>query len=148
MAPQAQRPNIRQIALAATLRHRRDVVGIPQARAPQILQAPVAKHAYTPPWRESLDAPPFRDRIQVTGGAHPLVAIEYLVSQISRVGAQAPFVDTPVRAEGPSPRRYFQAAPTAQGSAARTARQFRSLRAPAAHCTILAPRPRIQWHQD
>src|ERR1700676_3427040 len=144
MAPQAQRPNIRQIALAPTLRHRRNMVGIPQARSPQILQAPVAKHAYPPPRRQSLDAPPFRHRIQVTRGAHPLVAFEYLVSEISRVGPQAPFVDTPVRAEGPSPRRYFQAAPTAQDPAARTARQFRSLRAPAAHCTILAQRPRIQ----
>ena len=123
------------------------MVGVPQARPPQILQAPVAKHADPPRWRESLDAPPFSHRIQVTGGAHPLVALEYLISKISSVGAQAPFVDTPVGAEGPPAGRNLQAAPTAQDLPSRTTRQFRSLRAAAAHCTILTQRPGIERHQ-
>jgi hypothetical protein len=43
VALEAERADIRQIAFAAALGYRRDVVGIPQACAPQILESPIAK---------------------------------------------------------------------------------------------------------
>jgi hypothetical protein len=113
MAFQAQRPDIGEIAFAATFRNRRDVVGIPQAGSPQILQAQVAKHAYSSRRPEPLDAMPLCHRVHSAGGADPFVAFKHLVPEVSRIGAQPPFVNAPIGAEGPPPGWNLQAAPSA-----------------------------------
>jgi hypothetical protein len=138
MALQAQSPNIGQIALAATLCYRSNVVGIPKARSPQILEAPVAKHAHPSRRPEPLDATPLGNRIQSTGGADSFVALENLAPEVSRISAQTPFVNAPIRAEGPSPDGNLQVAPAAQDSATSSERQACSLRAPATHRAIAA----------
>ena len=125
MAFQAQRPDIGEIALAATLGNRRDVVGIPQAGSPQILQAQVAQHADSLRCPEPLDAAPLGDGVHSAGGADPFIAFKYLVPEVSRIGTQAPLVNAPIRAEGPPPDWNLQAAPSAQDSPPRPARQFR-----------------------
>jgi hypothetical protein len=143
MALQAQRPDIGEIAFASTLGNRSDMVGIPQAGSPQALQAQVAKHAYSSRRPEPLDAMPLCHRVQSARGADTFVAFKHLVPQVSRIGAQPPFVNAPIGAEGPPPDWNLQAAPSAQDSAPKPARQFRPLRAATAHRAILTQRPRI-----
>jgi hypothetical protein len=143
MALQAQRADIGQVAFAATLRNGRDVVCIPQAGSPQILQAQIAKHAYSSRCREPLNAAPFRHRVHSTGCADPFVAFKHLVAEVSRIGAQPPFVNAPIRAKGPPTGWHLEAAPSAQDPTLRPARQFRWLRATATHRAILTQRPRI-----
>ena len=143
MTLQAQRPEIGEIAFAATLRNWRDVVGIPQAGSPQILQAEIAKHAYSSRCPKPLDPAPFSDGVHSADGANTFVAFKHLLPEVPRIGAQPPFVNAPIGAEGSPPRWNLQAAPSAQDSTPRPARQLRLFRAATAHRAILTQRPRI-----
>ena len=86
MTHQTQRPQILQITLAATLRHRPDMVRIPQR--------PSRRHAAHPPHlqrlRSGCPAAPLQlpirlHRIHATLRANPLIAHIHLVSQIPRI---------------------------------------------------------------
>ena len=63
------------------------------------------------------------DRVDSALGADAPVALKDFLSQVSRLGAQLPLVDTEVRAEGEAPARDFKRAPSAESAAVRSTRK-------------------------
>jgi hypothetical protein len=116
MAQQTKRPQIVQIALASTLGHRPNMVGIPQ-RSP-------GGHAAQPPHLQRLtpgrppaapQGPISLHRVHAAQRTNPCIPQKHLVSQIPRVRPQPPLMHAEIRAERPSPlRQNLQLAPPAQ----------------------------------
>jgi len=109
MATQAQRAHIAEIARAAALDYRDDMIGVPKvaAAAPVLLESParrVIELAFV-----------FAQRFGVEAAlrAHAAVALEHLRAKISGVGAQSPLVDAGVAAKGVAAAGNFSAAPPA-----------------------------------
>lgn len=62
--------------------------------------------------------------VNAAEGADAVVAMPDLLAQVSRVGAKAPFVDTPLGAKCVSPARNFQTAPAAKRAIIDAALEF------------------------
>lgn len=120
------------------------MIGVPEARPPKALHAPIAQQARPPGRRRPLDASPFGDRIQTARCANPLIAFEHLISQVTGVRAEAPFADTPIGAEGPASGRNLELTPAAERPAVCATRQFRGVGTAALHRAILAQGPRVK----
>jgi hypothetical protein len=127
MASHAKRPQIIQVALSSTLRHRDDMVRFPQrpaARNPLHPIEPQPRRALlspSPPQRRK-----DRHRIRRTPRAHPTVPRKHPLPHIPRIGPQFPLVDAVIRAESPPPlRQDLKVAPTAKRQPIRPARQLR-----------------------
>src|SRR5947209_247752 len=101
MALDTQRPHVREIALAPTLRHRQNMVGVPQVLAP-------SPFFFEPPPRREIELPlivPQYHGINAANGADPVVTREYLVAEIPRIRPQLPVVHARVAAEREPPLR-------------------------------------------
>src|ERR1019366_9460454 len=116
--------HIGQIALAAALGYRYEVVGIPERFAAAFPQIPLAqKHAP----RGVIQLPhvaPHNHGVGAALCADAAVALEDLFTEVGRIGAQAPLVNAGVGAEAASSLRRFGRAPPAQRAARRTAFDF------------------------
>ena len=117
MAAQAERAQVGQVALAAALHHRDDVVGVPEALTQLGLQAPVCHPLHASAPSGAAQAAQLEVCVHATGAAHAMVSREHLFSEVPRLGPQAPLVHTIRRAKGEAPRRHLQAAPAAQATA-------------------------------
>ena len=61
--------------------------------------------------------------VDLADRANAPVPLQHLLAKVARVRAEAPFVDTPIRAERETSRRDFEATPAAEGSAVAPFRQ-------------------------
>jgi hypothetical protein len=95
MAGQTKRPQILQVALPAPLRHRADMIGVPQ-RPPRVHrpQPPHLQLLLPHPAARPLQPRIRRHRIGLAKSTNPAVPQENMVSQIPRVGPQTPLVNT------------------------------------------------------
>jgi hypothetical protein len=110
MALKAQRPHVGEIALAAAFHYRHNVVGVPQ-------MAPAAPIFFELAARAVIQLALIlaqRLRVYAALRAHPTVAREDLLAQVSGIGAKLPFMHTRTAAESESPFRNSQTAPAAQ----------------------------------
>jgi hypothetical protein len=115
MTLQAESPNVRQAALASSLHYREDMIRIPKmpACAPLPLEsAPGCPVEFTFVFAEGF-------RVQAALRAHAAVAREYLLPQISGIGAQPPFVDAFLGAEREASLRHLGPTPPADVTAMR-----------------------------
>jgi hypothetical protein len=117
VAEQAQGADVLQIAFAAALYHRHDVIRIPKRSSANPLQ---------PPTREQLlPLRPARPlQVEISGAAidpanraDALITGKYLIAQIAGVRAKTPFMNAPIRAEREPARRDLEVAPAAQSAA-------------------------------
>lgn len=130
---QAQGSEVLQVAFATALDHRDDMVRVPQGFPADPLE--------TPPREQLLPmtpASPFQIEIcaaaiDPANRANTFIAREYLLTQISGIRPQPPFVDAPVRTKSESPRGDFKITPAAQSPASLPFRQRGSIRKPAGH---------------
>jgi hypothetical protein len=129
MAPDAQRPEIDEVALTAALGDRKDVIGVPEAGAPGVDIEPPCQ-AFALGRRQCFESPEERHRVQATEGTDPPIAGKDLLSQVGGIRAQAPFVNTRFAAECPPALGHFETAPTADSSSVRAA--FRRAEDPSA----------------
>jgi hypothetical protein len=67
--------------------------------------------------------------------ANAPVPLQDLLAKVARVGAEAPFVNTPIRAERKTPRRDFETTPAAEGSPVAPFRQGCSISEAARDCS-------------
>jgi len=127
MTLQAESPNVRQAALASSLHYGEDVIRIPKmpACAPLSLEftagCPVE---FTFVFAEGF-------RVEAALCAYAAVTHEYLLPQISRIGAQPPFVDAFLGAEREAAFRHLGPAPAAQVTAMRSFRLLLPIHPPA-----------------
>ena len=113
MALQAQRADVRQVAFAAALNDRCDMVGIPQCPARIDLNAPFVPGPQ--PCRSAqLSEVVIRGlAIGAANSAYAPVALEDLFPNVPGIAAELPLIDTPLRAEGDPAFGDFKVAPTA-----------------------------------
>lgn len=116
MTHQAESPEIVEVALAATLGHRQNVIGVPEGTS-------CSDAANSPHFERlfacSAAAPSQRtvgsDGVHFAECASTAIACKDLIAQISGIGAQPPLMHTVVRAERAAARgENLQLAPAAQ----------------------------------
>src|SRR5579862_9409855 len=114
MAQKTQSAQILKVALPSALRHGQDMVGVPEG---------LAREPFESPFREKPEpvcpsrAPQLcisSAGIDTADRANAVVPQQNLLAQITRVGAEAPFVHAPIRTERETPCRDFQGAPAAE----------------------------------
>jgi hypothetical protein len=101
MAFQAEGSEVCEIALAAAFDHRNDMIGIPKAFSGSRsgTKAPIDPGLQAGGSAQSLQMSPGRQAIDAALTADALVALEHSLADVSGIGAQAPFLDAPVRTE-------------------------------------------------
>jgi hypothetical protein len=93
MASQAKRADVFQVAFAATLSYRQNMIGIPQALADSGFHSPMFQERHTPGAARASQPDVFLDGVDSAVRTAASVALEYLLSQVSRLRAQFPFMD-------------------------------------------------------
>jgi hypothetical protein len=109
VAAQTKRPHVGEIALAAALGDRDDVIGVPEV-------TPVAPFLFKTPARCEVElslVTPHRLGVEAAQGADPTIALEDLLTQIARVSAELPLMDAVVAAKSQAPSGGLTAAPAA-----------------------------------
>ena len=117
MANKTERPQIFEIAFAAALDHWQDMIGVPQRFPRQPPEAPSFEQFQPMNTARPLQIEQRRGRIDFAYRAHASVTSKHLLAKVARIGAQLPFVDAEIGAEGESPGRDFEIAPSAERSA-------------------------------
>jgi hypothetical protein len=118
MAPEAESADVRKVAFASPLRDGHNVVRIPEAVPPRVeIQLPGQRRSLSP--RHQLQTPVERNRVEPANGADSPIPSEHLVSEVSRIRSQPPFMDARIATEGPTPFRDFDPASPAQPATAR-----------------------------
>lgn len=103
MAFQAEGPHVGEVALTAALTDRNDVIGIPQAFTGVRLDTPFPQgNSSTLGWQTPQPAP-LLYAIYAADAANPLVTLQDLVAQVTRVAAEFPFVNAIGRTERAAP---------------------------------------------
>ncbi len=114
VAQQAQCPHVGQIALPSAFRNRHNMIGVPKRLPAALTHLPSLQELSPRREIQFPHVPSKRDRVGTALRANAAVAREYLVSQISRIGSQLPFMDALFRTEAPSPFRHLGSAPSAE----------------------------------
>src|SRR5947208_9859846 len=96
------------------------MVGIPQALASLPRQIPVGQQRRAARAARVPELPCRNHRIHTAVGAYAVVALEHLLAQVARLGAQLPLVDAILGAKRKSSARDFQGTPPAQPAPVRT----------------------------
>lgn len=122
MTPQTQCTDVLEIALAAALGHRHNMVRIPQGPACARLQSPVLQQLRPPCTARRPQPSRFRHRIYTASRADATIALEYLFAHIPRLRPQLPLVHTILRAECEPPSGHLQRAPPANTAPVRPSR--------------------------
>jgi hypothetical protein len=124
VAFQTEGPHIGKIALASALCDRDDMVGVPQGPAKTIIEVPIAQKPQARLIIELQKMQPQRDGVGAASGAYTLVTLEDFFAEIAGVGAEFPFVDTGLGAEGAAAPGDFCRTPPAEGPAIGSFGQF------------------------
>jgi len=115
MTRQAQRPQIIQIALPATLRHRLDMIRVPQRPPRRNRLHPIQRKPRHPgrpasPLQRVVD----RHSIRLAKIANTAIPRKHLIPQVARIGPEPPLVDAIVGAKRAPPlSQNLQLAPPA-----------------------------------
>ena len=92
MAVQAERAQVGEVALSASLCNWQDVVRVPQAFASQAPQAPDTQQLLKSRGSGAAKQAVRRKRVYRAAGADATVALQYGSAKIGRAGAQPPLV--------------------------------------------------------
>ena len=117
MADQAQGPDVVQVAFAAALHHRDNVIRVPQGFSANPLQSPTRQQVLPMTPARSLQVDIRGTAIHPAKGANAPIARKHLLAQIAGVRANAPFMHTPIRAEGEPAGRDLEIAPPTESPA-------------------------------
>lgn len=113
MAEETERPQIIEVAFAAALNHRDDVIGVPQGLPPPSSGLPVLQQPLPRSAARVSQAALFSEGVDAAGCADSAVAQQDLFAQVSRLRAQLPLVHAVIGTEGITAARDFQGAPAA-----------------------------------
>lgn len=122
MAAQAKSADVVEVALAATLRNRQNVVGVPQTFSRARFEAPVGEQSTPFCAARIAKLPRGREAVNTTGCANAAITLENLFAKVRGLGAQLPFVHAIFRAEGEAAAWNLQGTPAAQAAAVGPAR--------------------------
>ena len=114
MTLEAERADIRKVALAAAFGYRHDVVGVPQAFAKAGTDAPFGARPGTGNTAHSFEMAPGGNAIDAADGANAAIAREDFLPEMAGVGPELPFLHAPIRAKREAALGDFQIAIAAQ----------------------------------
>src|SRR5258707_11761481 len=114
VAAQTQRAHVRQVALAAALRYRKNVVGVPEmpSMAPLFFELAAGGPV------ELALVLPHGFGVKAAHSADTAVAREDLLAQVAGVGSQLPFVNAVGAAKSEPAFAHLDAAPAAEAALA------------------------------
>ena len=118
MALEAKSAHVGEVALAAAFGNGDDVVGIPQSFA--AAEIPGGEGTGASGTAEAFDVMKLGGAIETADGAEAAIALEDAFAQVAGVGAELPFLDAPLGAEGEAAGRDFELAPAAETAAVGT----------------------------
>jgi len=115
MAFQAKRSYVLEITFSAAFDYGNDMISIPEASSTgrSEPEPPFQPSFQTGGATQSLQLPPGCQAIDAALRTDALVALQDFFADVSRIGAQAPFLHAPVRAEGESSLGHLEIAPAA-----------------------------------
>ena len=134
MAAQAKGADIFEIALASAFDYGNNVIRIPKALARPATQAPVRKERGAICAARIAEPACFGDSVDITAGAYTAIAMEHLLSKISRLRAQLPLMHTEIRTKGVTSARNLKRAPATQTAAVGATWNCLAINPAAAHC--------------
>jgi len=134
MAEQTKSAEISQVAFSSSFHNRQNVIGIPQRLAGEPLELPFNEKAQPVGPTRAAQLGVGSASVDSADCANAPVPLQYLLAKVARVGAEAPFVNAPIRAERKTPRRDFETTPAAEGSAAAPFRQSGAICEAAGDC--------------
>ena len=105
MTAQAKCADVVEIAFAAALAHRQNMVGIPQAFTGTGAKPPVLQQLLAAASARVPESPGSRNGIDGARGTDTFVSQEDLLPQITRLRSQLPLVNTELRTEGEASAR-------------------------------------------
>lgn len=123
MTAEAERSEVLQIAFTAAFGYRQDVVRVPEAAPIEFSESPEGEHLFSSFTARLLKSEKGAARIQTADGADGFIPLQNELAKIAWIGAHAPFMDTPVRAEGEAARGNFKRAPSAECASILTLRK-------------------------
>jgi hypothetical protein len=133
MAEQAQGAQVLQVALAPSFHYRKNMIGVPQRLARESRKSPLREKPLPVGSARAPQLPIGGAGVDAANRANAAVPQQNLLAQVPGVGAEAPFVHTPIRTEGEAPRGDFQATPAAQRAAIRPFRESGAIGEAAGH---------------
>src|ERR1700722_11215368 len=110
------------------------MIRIPESLAGEPLESPSGQKPLAMGPARAPHLPVCRAGVDPADRANAPVPLQHLLTKITRVAAEAPFVDAPIRTEGEPPRWDFEAAPTAERPAVVPFRQSGAIGDAARHC--------------
>lgn len=141
VAPQAERPHVVEVALAAAFGHRDAMVGVPKTLAGESLQPPGGKQFQTPCPARPLQRSHRGNGVRATPLTYAAVTGKDPIAEMARIAAQLPLFHAPVGAERSASLGDLQVAPAAQRAAPLSLRQFAGIHPTAGHSPPLAKLP-------
>lgn len=93
MAFEAERAHVRKIALSAALRHRDNVIGVPETLT--LTGPPFGNCGHAGCAAKTLQALVLRDAVDAANRADAAIAFEDALAQVAGVAAQTPLFDAP-----------------------------------------------------
>ena len=134
MAEQTKSAEIFEIAFSPSFYNRQNVIGVPQRLATEPLEAPFHEEPQPVGSARAAQLRVGRTSVDSADCADTPVPLQNLLAKVARVGAEAPFVNPPIRAERETPRGDFESTPAAEGPAAGPFRQSGAIGDAARHC--------------
>lgn len=114
MTFQAESAHVPEVALASAFSDGDEVVGVPEGFAETFAKVPFDQEFVAGAGVELEEMAAEFNGVDTALGADAFVALEYLLAEVGRIGAEAPLVDAGVGAEGASPGGDFDATAAAQ----------------------------------
>jgi len=133
VAENTQGAQVVEVALSTPFRDGQDMIGVPQTLAVQPLEPPFGEK---PQPVGPAGAPQFaisRASVRSADRANAAVPLQDLLAKVPGIGAEPPFVHTPIRTERKAPRRDLQTAPAAQRASVAAFRQGSAIGEAAPH---------------
>ena len=122
MAAETKGAKVVEVTLSASFDHGQDVIGVPEAFACTATQSPVAQQLVASGASGAAELARGGKGVDAASGAYAAITQEDLIAQICGLGAQLPFVNTEVGAEGKAARWHLERAPAAEAAPVRSAR--------------------------
>lgn len=134
MAKNTESAQILKVALPPAFYNWQNMIGIPQRFALEPLEAPLREQLQPGGTARPAQLPISGASVDSAKRADAAVPDQNLLAKIPRVGAEAPFIYTPIRTECETALRNFETTPAAEVPAIRSLRQCGAIDKAARNC--------------
>lgn len=135
MAFETQRPDVLEIAFAATFDDGHDMIGVPKAVSGTGAQPPFKESFQPRGAAKTFDLPFCMQAVEPATDADTAIAFQNPLANIGRIATQTPLFHAPIRTKSQAALGNFEIAPTAKIAAIRALRKSTPVDPTATHCS-------------